>query len=241
MNQRYVSVDGILRPRPATHTGMQRLTVQTPLAQAVQRRQAQYLRPITSQAQVIQSPIPIPNVSAQALPVQPASRRVIQDIAPTHRVAQTHTIQQPQPRQLTQAPARASKPLPSTQTHQDPQTASRTSATKRLGRFVMEFVQYPLFAGIALIASNNTTLGQYLILAYAILSLVLRKSSRITFGIALFLLVAIPVFQALNQPGVAQNIAVYVYELLVVGTIQAIIELYKNSHNQSFQRDSMET
>ena len=91
---------------------------------------------------------------------------------------------------------------------------------------VWEFAQYPLFAIFALAASANTTFGQSLVAAYAVVVIFLRRRpSALSFGIALLLLISIPIFTLISQPTIAENIAIYVYELLVVGTIQAILEL----------------
>jgi hypothetical protein len=90
---------------------------------------------------------------------------------------------------------------------------------------VFSLLQYLALAFAALFSAGNTTIGQYLIAIFAVYVLVLRKNSQKTFIIALILLVSIPIFQVLKQPGIAENMAIYTYELLVVGTIQAIIEL----------------
>ena len=91
---------------------------------------------------------------------------------------------------------------------------------------VWDYTQYPLFAVLALIASVNATFGQSAILAYAVIVLVLRrKPSSWSFVIALIILISIPIFTLIGQPTIAENAAIYVYELLVVGTIQAILEM----------------
>ena len=86
-------------------------------------------------------------------------------------------------------------------------------------------LQYVAVITVALVSTYSTTIGQWLILAYAVFVITTRRDSRLSFGIALFLLIAIPIFQLLGQSGVANNIAIYVYELLVVGVVQAMIEL----------------
>jgi hypothetical protein len=91
----------------------------------------------------------------------------------------------------------------------------------------IELLQYPLIAAAALGAAYSSSIGQWLVLAYAVVVLVTRRSSRLSFGVALFLLITIPFFQALGQSGIAENAAIYTYELLVVGTIQALMELRK--------------
>lgn len=89
-----------------------------------------------------------------------------------------------------------------------------------------EIIQYPLFAGIALGAAASTTFGQILIIFYGFWALFWHRSmTQITFGLAILLLVAIPIFQLLRLEGIAANVAIYAYELLVIGTIGAILEL----------------
>lgn len=92
---------------------------------------------------------------------------------------------------------------------------------------VLEVVQYPVIAGVALGAAYSSAVGQWLVLAYGIAVLVTRRTSRLSFGMALFLLITIPFFQAIGQTGIAENAAIYTYELLVIGTIQALVELRK--------------
>lgn len=101
-------------------------------------------------------------------------------------------------------------------------------------RKLLALLQYPIVAILALVAVYSVTIGQWLVVAYAVYVLIRRVDSRSTFIGALLLLIAVPVFQLLNQPGVAEHIAVYTYELLVVGTLQAIIELVLvRSHKKS--------
>jgi hypothetical protein len=90
---------------------------------------------------------------------------------------------------------------------------------------LLSLIQYVLIALIAIAGAYSVSIGQWFVLVFAIYVLVRRQHSSLTFGIALFILVTVPIFQLLNQGGVANNLAVYVYELLVVGTIQALIEL----------------
>ncbi len=86
-------------------------------------------------------------------------------------------------------------------------------------------VQYVLIAAIAVLAAYSTNIGQWFVLALAIYVFVTKQDSRLTYGIALFVLASVPFFQILNQTGVANNMAVYVFELLVLGTLQSLREL----------------
>ncbi len=86
-------------------------------------------------------------------------------------------------------------------------------------------VQYILIATVAVIAAYSTSIGQWFVLALAVYVITTRQDSRLTFGIALFVLVSVPFFQIINQTGVAANMAVYVFELMMLGVVQSIIEL----------------
>ena len=94
---------------------------------------------------------------------------------------------------------------------------------------LVTLLQYAALAVIAVASAYSTAIGQWFVLVYALYALLTRQDSRVSFGIALFVLVSVPFFQVINQPGVANNMAVYVYELLVVGTVQALIELRRPS------------
>lgn len=86
-------------------------------------------------------------------------------------------------------------------------------------------VQYVLIAAIGVVAAYSTDIGQWFVLALAVYVFITRQDSRLTYGIALFILITVPFFQIINQPGVANNMAVYVFELLVLGTLQSLVEL----------------
>lgn len=86
-------------------------------------------------------------------------------------------------------------------------------------------IQYILIAIIGVAAAYSTDIGQWFVLALAVYVFVTRQDSRLTYGIALFILISVPFFQIINQPGVANNMAVYVFELLVLGTLQSLVEL----------------
>lgn len=117
--------------------------------------------------------------------------------------------------------------------HTDTAPARHTTRPP-LWRRLLDFAQYPLIAGAAILAASNSTAGQVMIGLYAILCLLVRFSSKYTFGTALILLLGIPFFQALHQSGVSEKSAIYAYELLVVGTLQAIIETWlENRSNKT--------
>jgi hypothetical protein len=100
----------------------------------------------------------------------------------------------------------------------------------------ISWLQYPLIGIVALAMAYSTTIGQWLVAAYAVAVLLLRIDSRQPFIIALILLVAVPVFQVIGLPVFSQNVAIYAYETLVIGVIVAIIETSKNPSLLSEER-----
>ncbi len=109
-----------------------------------------------------------------------------------------------------------------------PTAVSKAKPQKRpLYRKLLEFIQYPLIGVAALAAAYSPTAGQVIIGVYFLLALIFKISSRASFAIALVLLLCIPFFQLLGQAGISENVAIYAYEMLAVGTVQAIIELWR--------------
>jgi|GEM_PF-2397881 len=100
-------------------------------------------------------------------------------------------------------------------------------------RMLIGFLQYPLTAIVAVSAAYSTSIGQWFIVAYIAYVIVRRVNSRTTFILALMLLIAIPTLQLLQQPGVSENIAIYTFELLVVGVLQSVFELKFNRKSDS--------
>jgi hypothetical protein len=98
------------------------------------------------------------------------------------------------------------------------------SAWKQIGAWL----QYPVIAAAALGAAYSSTIGQWLVLSFVIIAIITKRRSQLTFGTSLFLLVTLPLFQAIGQSGIMQNVAIYVYELLVFGVGQAIFESRKS-------------
>lgn len=132
-------------------------------------------------------------------------------------------VRQMPPRQRT-VPLPAGAPRRQHVVSQATTQVPRVQAKVRLKAW--EIAQYPLLAGVALGAAASSTFGQAILLAYAVVVLaVKRQPSQLSFGLALILLLAVPLFQLIGQPAIAENAAIYVYELLVIGTIAAILEL----------------
>lgn len=106
-------------------------------------------------------------------------------------------------------------------------SASRSVRDKSLG-LIWNISQYLLFAVVGVAVIFDSGLGQLLIGFLGLLGIVFKFPSKLAFGAALFLLVTIPLFIALKREGIANTLAIYVFELLVVGTVLAIIELRRS-------------
>jgi hypothetical protein len=94
---------------------------------------------------------------------------------------------------------------------------------------IFDFVQYPLIAAAAIGAAYSTNVGQAIIGVYFLLAIIFKVRSQITFGVALLLLISIPFFQIIHLDGTSENAAVYAFEMLVAGTVQAMIELWRDN------------
>jgi uncharacterized membrane protein len=96
---------------------------------------------------------------------------------------------------------------------------------KPIARRFLTALQYGAIALASLLAAGSQTAGQIMVLLFGIVVIWRKLGSRPVFILALFLLVAIPLFQILQQPVISENLAVYVFELLVIGTIIALFEI----------------
>lgn len=103
---------------------------------------------------------------------------------------------------------------------------------KRGLKLTWGFLQYPLLAAIAILAAYSSTYGQVFIVGYVIYAIVRRQSPKLSFGLALFLLLCVALFLILSQLSIAQNAAIYVFELLVFGILQTFLERYFTGKNK---------
>ena len=142
----------------------------------------------------------------------------------------TAPAQQPRPQSVRQP-----KPAETTIQSKPKTVAAEPTPGTPLWRRLLDFAQYPLIAGAAILAASNSTAGQVMIGLYALLGILVRISSKYTFGGALILLVGIPFFQVLHQSGVSEKSAIYAYEMLVVGTLQAIIETWLENRSNKIR------
>ena len=92
---------------------------------------------------------------------------------------------------------------------------------------VVGLLQYPIIAAAAIAAAYSTSFGQWIVLGFVVVAILFRQTSRLSFGAALFVLVTVPLFEIIGQSGIAQNMAVYTFELLVFGVAQAVWETRK--------------
>lgn len=163
----------------------------------------------------------------------PARTRRPLPAPPVRRPTVTRPEGMPDPRRLEQrlvAPApqpAAPQAQAQAQAPAQPKPAKPRPAQRSGWRKIGSVLQYPLIAAGALLAAYSTAFGQWIVLIFVIFAIVARKPSSLSFGIALFLLITIPLFQLLGQSGIAENVAVYVFELLVFGVAQALWELRK--------------
>ncbi len=95
-----------------------------------------------------------------------------------------------------------------------------------------DFLQYPLIAIAAVLAANSSAAGQAMIGLYAVFAIFVKMSSKYSLGAAVLLLISIPVFRTLGEIDVSEKFAVYAYELLVIGILQAIIETWLDNRKQ---------
>jgi len=155
----------------------------------------------------------------------PAKQRIISDFMPGQR-------RSTQPATAQQSTDTAPTPQVSDQVVRSPapaQPKAMPSKPARVRSKIFDFAQYPLIALAAVGIAYSPAVGQAAVGIYLLMALIFKVSSRVSFAIALVLLVCIPFFQVLGQATVSENVAVYAYEMLVVGTLQAIIELWRDN------------
>jgi hypothetical protein len=75
-----------------------------------------------------------------------------------------------------------------------------------------------------LIVLSGAELADKLIGVFGVLAVVLRLDSRVSFVLALIMLIDIPIFQALNRPSIAENLAVFAFYFLLIGVIGTLLE-----------------
>lgn len=175
----------------------------------------------------IRRDINAPRRTIRTRPAPSPSRGIGGDIAPRRPTLPVRPpVVAPVPPPTRSAPAAPTAPTASASA-----APAQPEGSKK--RWVIELSLYPLFAVGAIAAAYSSTIGQWLVLAYGLFAIFTRRDSRLSFGIALFTLITIPIFQLIHQTGIASNAAIYTYELLVIGTIQAIIELRRTGRVHS--------
>ncbi len=194
-------------------------------------RQPQVTKPMPA------PPRPVPTAPTPAprrvrTPIDPTRLSTVR-VAPAQMTAARVAAAPPQPIRLPKLPAQLPQVPTQIPNRRQLRRIARAPGVEKNTKQIWEYAQYPLIAIVALASAYSTTIGQCLILVYGLMAIWQRWDSRQSFGIALFLLITIPLFQLIGQAGIAENVAVYVYELLVIGTILALIELHKSNrlHN----------
>jgi len=181
--------------------------------------------------QAAQAP-PTPEISSKVVPtVTPIKQPPSNTAGPGRRVRSTDgmvAVRAPQQPPLpsprpTLAQPRSARPGNLAQPITTPLVGTKPRAK------IFDFVQYPLIAAAAIGAAYSTNVGQAIIGVYFLLAIIFKIRSQITFGVALLLLISIPFFQIIHLTGTSDNAAIYSYEMLVVGTIQAMIELWRSN------------
>lgn len=89
------------------------------------------------------------------------------------------------------------------------------------------FLKYLLVAIVVLGAGGSLAVGQVIIGIYFILAVIFKISTRLSFLLALALLVCTPLLDLVGQTGISANAVIYAFELLVIGTVQSSIEIWK--------------
>lgn len=102
-------------------------------------------------------------------------------------------------------------------------------------------LQYILIATIAIGAAYSTDIGQWFVVSLAVYIFIMRLSSQLTYGIAIFILISIPIFHIIGQNGVADNMTVYVFELFILGALQSTIELALEKRQNQSKSDGIAT
>lgn len=177
---------------------------------------------------------PRPEVAVRPEPVQPQSEAAPRPVRPA-------PVRRPRPaeldlRKLGPQPAepptisRPAAPPPTPAATPDQSAVATSPQAPPKPRFWQrELVQYPVIGAVALVAAFNSTAGQIMVALYGIVALLRHVDAKISFGIALAMLLAIPLFQAIGRAAIADNAAIYAFELLVIGTVSAAIQLRKTT------------
>jgi hypothetical protein len=164
-----------------------------------------------------------PRTVAPPKPSAPPPRQLKPDAVPTRHPQRPQVLPEPSRGTLTTPQPRPAPERPYAQPGAPVQPKQRHK--------VFDFIQYPLIAAGALGASLSTSVGQILIGIFFIVAIITKLPSKVAFVGSLLLLICIPFFQVLNLSGTSQNAAVYAFEMLVVGTFLAIIELWKDGRS----------
>jgi hypothetical protein len=105
------------------------------------------------------------------------------------------------------------------------QSSKKQKSIRKILFFGIKNAPIPI---VAVLMAFNVTIGQWLILGYAVYSLIFKRESHEVFVVAAIVLISIPIFQALGFVNFSSNAAIYVLELLVVGTVLSVRHSFGN-------------
>lgn len=71
----------------------------------------------------------------------------------------------------------------------------------------------------------NVFYGQWAILCFGVIALIFKVKSKVTFGLALFTILAVPALLIIGRQGLAENFAVYGFLLIILSIVLAAREL----------------
>lgn len=107
------------------------------------------------------------------------------------------------------------------------------AAVKSKRTRLLDSLQSSLIVVAALTMAFNVTAGQVFIGLYGLVVLAKRLDSRGPFIVAVIMLITIPIFQLINLSGFSENAAIYAYELMVIGVVEAIAETWREGRAKS--------
>lgn len=94
-----------------------------------------------------------------------------------------------------------------------------------------------------LIATTDVALADKLIGLFAVLTIVLRLQSKLSFALALICLADVPLLAAIGKDSLSEQFAVYAFYFLCIGTLNALFEgkpdafySIRNSRRKPYQK-----
>jgi hypothetical protein len=114
-----------------------------------------------------------------------------------------------------------------------PEKAEKTKKFLTLRNIIMSLL---ILVGFLAVASGLITPllqnPHFVVLAYIPIALIFKLKSQISFTLALFFLILIPVLMVFKQEALAETYAVFCFYFLALGVIMAAVELRTSSRNR---------